>query len=238
MTACRPGNALRGKLLRIALPVLACMSLTACNSSGTRQNGTAPNMNGDAMPINRNVADPNAPFTLRPRKAGDTPQLAARQPILDENGVPTCLESQLSLFETRSRMNGNNHTLRLTLENQGTACRLMGFPAVTLLGADGSVLKGITVQKVSAAALAASLTPARAGSEPGAEEVQPSPEVLLPPKSDAAFELGWSSGPGCAQVDRIAVSAPGNTQPSYVPRQLSLCGNSLLLTAVAPGGAD
>jgi hypothetical protein len=180
----------------------------------------------------RNVADPNAPFTLRPK----TPQLAKRQQILDVNGVPVCAETQLSLFETRSRLNGNNHTLRLTLENQGTACHLIGFPAITLLGADGSVLPGIEIHKVSADILAASLSPSASSTETAPSG--PSGEVLLPARGDAVFELGWTSGANCTQVSRLAVSAPGNTEPSYVPRQLSVCENRLMVTAVAPGGSE
>jgi hypothetical protein len=197
-------------------------------------------MNGDSMPTMRNVADPNAPFTLRP----EAPHLAKRQPVLDVNGVPVCVESQLSLFESRSRLNGNRHTLQLTFENQGAACRLSGFSAVTLLSADGAVLRGITIQKESAEAVADWLEPqpgvghTEATPEAGATGVQPSAEVLLPPHGDAVFELGWISGPECPQVNRLAVSAPGNTASSYVPRQLAVCDQQILMTAIAPGGSE
>ena len=164
------------KRLSIGLLVALCMFFSACNSAGSRQSGTAPNVNGDAM---RNVADPNAPFTLRP----ETPHLAKRQPILDVNAVPVCAEAQLSLFETRSRLNGNQHTLRLTLENQGTACRLSGFPAITLLGPDGAILSGVEVQKVSADTLAASLKPPVAPPDGGTGDRR-------------TFRRGTSAGPG------------------------------------------
>jgi hypothetical protein len=236
MTACTRA----GKRSICGCAAVVCLALTACNSSGSRQSGTAPNMNGDSMPTMRNVADPNAPFTLRPQ----APHLAKRQPVLDVNGVPVCVESQLSLFESRSRLNGNRHTLQLTFENQSAACRLSGFPAVTFLSADGTVLSGIAIQKESAEALAGWLKPQPAAGQPGASQqsgapgVQPSAEVLLPPRGDAVFELGWTSGSECPQVSRLAVSAPGNTVPSYIPRQLAVCDQQILMTAVAPGGSE
>jgi hypothetical protein len=227
----KPGGS--GTRLGSGLSAVLCLLLTACNGSGSRQAGTAPNMNGDAIPTMRNVADPNAPFTLRP----ETPHLVKRQPILDASALPVCAEAQLSLFETRSRMQGDQHTLRLTFENQGAPCRLTGFPAVTLLGPNGIVLHDAAMQKVTVAAMAASLNPSVSTPSPAIAQ-EPSPDVLLPAKGDAAFELGWTSGADCAQVSRLAVSAPGNTQPSYVPRQLSFCLNRMLMTAVAPGGSE
>jgi hypothetical protein len=149
-----------------------------------------------------------------------------------------CAETQLSLFETRSRLNGNNHTLRLTLANQGNACRLGGFPAITLLGPDGSILEGIDIQKVSADTLSASLSTSPTPAVADQATSQPSDEVLLPARGSAAFELGWTSGPNCTQVSRLAVSAPGNTESSYVPRQLSLCENRLMVTPVVAQGSE
>lgn len=223
---------------RLPLFALAAVSLclAACNGgAGGRTAGTAPglNANGDRMPTMRNVADPNAPFTLRP----GPPQLSKRQPLLDVTNVPPCLEEQLSLFETRSQVTGDNHTLRLTLENKGDACRLSGFPSITLLGPTGNVLGGVEIQKVSRDTIEASLTHA-GGVQPAAALTEPSPQVLLPARGDAAFQLGWTSGAECEKVNRIAVAAPGNTQSAYIPRQLTLCENRILITAVAPGGSE
>ncbi len=238
----RSRNSGPGKRVTLGASLFLCLVVTACNGSGGRQAGTAPNMDGDSMPTRRNVADPNAPFTLRP----EAPHLAKRQPILDASDMPVCAETQLSLFETRSSVHGNQHTMRLTLENQGAPCRLRGYPAVTLLGPNATILQGVAMPKVTNAVMAASLkasgTPNAAGPAgttppPGAAD-EPSPDVVLRTKGDAAFDLGWTSGADCAQVNRIAVSAPGNTQPSYIPRQLSLCGNRMMMTAVAPGGSE
>jgi hypothetical protein len=80
----KPGGS--GTRLASGLSAVLCLLLTACNGSGSRQAGTAPNMNGDAIPTMRNVADPNAPFTLRP----ETPHLVKRQPILDASALPVC----------------------------------------------------------------------------------------------------------------------------------------------------
>ncbi len=68
----------------------------------------------------------------------------------------------------------------------------------------------------------------------------PSPQVLLPTHGDAAFDLGWTTGPDCEQVSRIAITAPGadsgNMRSVVIPRQLVVCEDQILITAVA--GAD
>ncbi len=197
--------------------------------------GNAPGIDGEPASMRgHNVAAPNAPFSV----LASAPKLATREPILDVHAVPDCVPAQLSLFETRARSAGMHHTLRLTLANTDKACRLGGFPAVSLLGADGSVLAAVRVQQVSESAMQATLlNPGEARVEATAEDA-PSPLVLLASHDEASFELGWTSGPSCLEVSRIAVAAPGTTQSVLLNRPLAVCEQQLLITAVAPEGLN
>ena len=226
--------------LRIA-PLVAVAAAVLCGIQGcsnVRVPGgslaSAPGLgNGDSMPIRRNVADPNAPFTLMPQPA----HLEKREPILDINGVPDCAPQELSFFESRAESNGPHHTLRFTIANGGTACHLSGFPSITLLAPDGSVLGGIHVRKVSRQSLAATLGPVSAAPQDAALD-QPSPEVLVLARGQAAFQLGWTTGPSCEQVGRIAIAAPGETATIVIPRNLAVCEDEVLVTAVAGEGSQ
>ena len=189
------------------------------------------------MRMSHNVADPNAPFTVMP----PGPRLAVRQPaVLDVNGLPPCDPGQITLYESRAQANGPHHTLRLSLANTGEACRLGGFPSISLLGADGTVLGNIRIHKVSnqsmTASLASPLLPAAVKQE--AEFDMPSPQVLLSAKGQADFQLGWTSGPNCEQVSRIAVAAPGTTRSILISRALAVCEDQVLITAIGTAGPN
>ncbi len=185
------------------------------------------------MPMRRNVADPNAPFTLMPQPA----RLEKREPILDINDVPACAPEQLSFFESRAQSSGPHHSLRFTVANSGSACRLGGFPSITLIAPDGSVLGDIHVRKVSQESLAATLGPASAVPQDAALD-QPSPEVLVVTRGQAAFQLGWTAGTNCELVGRIAIAAPGDTATIIVPRALDVCEGQVLVTAVSLEGSE
>ncbi len=189
----------------------------------------APSLGMDGEP--RNAANPNAPFAV---PAG-SPQLRARPQILDINGVLPCVQEQLTLFESGAQSSGAHHTARIAFENTGSACRLGGFPSITLLRADGSVAGSVQLEKVSRVSMAATL---KSGSGEEAAFEGPAPQVLLPSHGEAAFELGWITGPECERIGRIAIGAPGSTRPTLLPRPLTVCEDRILVTAVAPPDAD
>ncbi len=207
--------------------------LPGCNQvrAGQSSRANAPGLRGDEM-VKRahNVADPNAPFSV------PAPRLAVRQSLLDVNDVAPCAPAQVTLFESRAQANASHHTLRLTLENTGEACRLGGFPSVSLLGAGGEVLGNIRIRKVSSDTMQASLDPAAlpASAQAGEQPAAPSPQILLSARSGADFQLGWTSGANCQQVSRIAVAAPGTTRSILIPRPLAVCEDQVLITAVSP----
>ena len=225
---------MRGQTTFRVFATIAMLLLAGCSAEhGPRMlRAGAP-----ALGSERNLADPNAPFTIPAGK----PQLRTREPLLDVTDVGQCSQPQLLLFESRAQSNGDHHTLEYTIQNRGEGCRLGGFPAVSLLRADGSVAGTVRLEKVSSQRMAATLTPAPAAGSAVAQEASavdeaPSPQVLLPARGSAAFELGWTTGPGCEQVSRIAIAAPGSTRPVVLPRPLVVCENRILITAVAPSG--
>lgn len=232
-----------GKLLIFTLASVILIGVSGCNGAphGMSQ-ATAPTLPGGDGPSLRNVANPNAPFLLKPAE----PKLAKRQPLLDVNGVKPCAPGQLTVFESRARVSGIHHTLRLSVSNQGDACRLGGYPAVTLLDEGGRVVGSIVTQRVSADAMTASLikgsAPAPSVQEANdAETETPTPQVLLAHSGEAAFELGWSTGPTCTPISRIAVGTPGlasaTPAPIFINRPLRLCDGTLLVTALSSESA-
>lgn len=210
--------------------------VTGCNqvrgSSAAYRGAPGLDSDGPALHVAHNVAEPNGPFALR----DTSPRLSPRPVLLDINGVPDCNPEHLNLFESQAQANGVHHTLRLTIANTGEACRLGGFPSISLMQTDGTVLGQVRVEKVSTSSMEASLAPAGVMQVASDASDAPSPLVLLPVKGEVAFRVGWTSGPDCIQAARIAVSAPGSLVPVMISRDLTVCEDRVMITAV--GSSD
>ncbi len=210
---------------------IALAGLVLCGCTQGRgphlQRAGAPSLDSE-----RNTANPNAPFLLPAEK----PALRTREPVLDVNAADWCSETQLSLFESRAQSSGIRHTLQYTVRNGGPACRLGGFPSISLLHGDGSVAATVRLERVSRETLAATLAPGAAGALVAPAAV-PTPHVLLPAHGSAAFQLGWVTGPDCERISRIAIAAPGSTRPVVLARPMVLCEDRILVTAIGPASA-
>ncbi len=206
--------------------------LTGCNQlrNGTALRTGAPGLESSAAQA-RNAANPNGPLNaMKP-----APHLAQRAAFLDISNLEPCQPAKLTLSETQAQSSGSSRTLRLSLINMGEACRLGGFPAVSLLGIDGKVLTDVQIHKISATRMAASIaspgkTPVSIQNSPGSA---PSPQIMLVKEGEAQFQIGWTTGPDCEQVNRIAVAAPGTTRSILIGRPLAVCDGEILLTAVS-----
>jgi hypothetical protein len=220
--------------------VLACLGfawLSGCTGARTSRSAyaTAPGLNEDA-PLDHGGANPNAPYTVVDHSA----HLVKRPAILDVNGAEPCAAAELSLFESGARVDGERRSVRLNLVNHAKIpCRLSGYPAISLLRPDGTLIGSIAIEKVTRTKLEAALQPAgraKVGVQAAAEvENQPAPEVLLAPGGEAAFEVGWTSGTQCDQVGMIAVAAPGTLQSFTVRHALTVCKGRILVTALSDG---
>ena len=221
------------RLILVPFAAAALLGLAACNSGHPGQvQGVAPGIaNGDSGygPM-RNLSDPNAPFAV----LAASPHLEKRPALLDVNAVPVCDPSNLHVWESGANVNGNHRTIRYTLSNSGDACRLTGFPAITLLAPGGRVLGSVRLQKVSEETIAATLTNAGGIVPADSSASYPSEPVLLVPKGRAGFDIGWTSGPACQQVSQIVIAAPGSDHSVIIPRQLTVCAERLLVSAVSP----
>ncbi len=206
--------------------------LTGCNQirAGTSRQAGAPGIENNTSQA-RNAANPNGPLI----SIKSAPHLAQRATLLDVSNLEPCQPVKLTLSETQAQSSGSSRTLRFNLINVGEACRLGGFPAISLLGPNGKVLTNVQIHKVSTTAMEASIalpgtTPARSQDSPG---TAPSQQIMLAKEGQAEFQIGWTTGTGCEQVSRIAVAAPGTTRSILIGRPLAVCDGEILLTAVS-----
>ncbi len=220
---------MRTPLLLLSASLLC---LIGCNGhvSSSQDGALAPTLWAEDGPTRNvhNVANPNAPFAVLAAQ----PRLTHRPEIVDATSVPVCNPATLRVWESGADVNGPRHRIRYTVSNAGEACRIAGFPAVTLLDGTGTVLGSIQMDRVSDDIISAHLRQESIAYTQEAE--MPSQPVLLLPEGRAAFELGWTSGAACQQVSRIAIAAPGSAQSVILPRQLSVCSDRVLLSAISP----
>lgn len=220
-----------------AKPVLMLLStalvfLTGCSQirNGATLHAGAPRLESNTAQA-RNAANPNGPLNV----VKPAPHLTQRATLLDIDELEPCQPTKLTLSETQAQSSGFSRTLRLSLINTGEACRLGGFPAVSLLGPTGNVLANVQIHKVSATGMAASMALSGnvAGSSQDSSGSAPSPQIMLAANDEAEFQIGWTTGPDCEQVSRIAVAAPGTTRSILIGRPLAVCNGEVLLTAVS-----
>ncbi len=167
--------------------------------------------------------------------------LVKRPTLLDINAARPCEAATLSLFESAARVEGDHRSVRLNLVNHALeACRLGGYPAISLLRRDGTLLGNVQIEKVTEATLDASMkAPASLQLTPAKASGQPSPMVLLSPAGEAAFEVGWTSGgpnAACEQVGSIVIAAPGTRQSFTVQHELRVCEGRIRVTALSDPG--
>ncbi len=156
--------------------------------------------------------------------------------MVDVNAVAPCAAGDLSLFESGAHVDGERRSIRLNLVNHAQEpCRLSGYPAISLLRKDGSLIGSIAVEKITATTLDAAFHPRGDATVTQVSASQPPAYVLLAPSGEAAFEIGWTSRPDCDQVGAIAVAAPGTLQSFTVNHTLSICEGRILVTAINDG---
>jgi len=202
---------------------------------------TAPGLNEDAPLTSRGGANPNAPYA----ELDHSVHLVRRPTVADIRTAAACAAEDLSLFESGARIDGEHRSVRLNLVNHANKpCRLAGYPAISLLRPDGSLIGNITIEKLTATTLEASLRHAAAGAEPGRTISQPvaasapasEPDsVLLVPAGEASFEIGWTSGPNCDPVASIEVAAPDTVQSFIIRHALTVCEGRIQVTAINDG---
>jgi hypothetical protein len=141
----------------------------------------------------------------------------------------------LSVTEIAAAMNGNFHAVKLAFYNQGLAsCRIGGYPNVSLLDKNGNPVASVTVDRISQSALSAKLTPGSVETV----SAQPQAQLVIAPRSEAWFQMGWSTGEGCPQIARISISAPGSSETFTVNHPLAICDGRIEITALHSDNAN
>jgi len=190
--------------------------------------GNAPLLQQDAPLHARGGANPNAPYTL----ANTTPQLVKRPPAVDPATVDACDDSRLSVTEIAAAVNGRYRGVKLAFHNESDApCKLGGYPSISLLDESGAPVASVVIDRVTSSTLSAELAqkPLQIAENPS------NAEVVLAPKSEAWFQLGWSSGDGCPVISRISVSAPGSSETFTVSHPLTVCDGRVQITTLRSG---
>jgi hypothetical protein len=213
-------HVLAGSLL-VVWPLLEGCS----RSAHTTLHGNAPALQQEDAPARaRGGTNPNAPYTI----AGASPALVKRSAV-DMSTITACDSSNLSVTEIAAAVNGKYRAVKLAFNNQGSEpCKLGGYPSISLLDQNNTPVASIVVDRVTASTLSAQLAQG---------DVQPvatpsNAEVMLAPKGEAWFQVGWSTGDDCPVVSRIDVSAPGSTQTFSVNHPLTVCEGRVQITTI------
>lgn len=198
------------------------------HSTHSALKGNAPLLQQDAPLHARGGTNPNAPYTI----ANVTPQLVKRTVAVDPTAVDTCDSARLSVTEIAAAVNGNYRAVKLAFNNESDApCKLGGYPSLSLLDGNNVPVASVVVDRVTSSTLSAELSqkPVQIAA------TSPDAEVVLAPKGEAWFQLGWSSGDGCPVISRISVSAPGSSETFTVSHPLTVCEGRVQITTLRSG---
>ncbi|MEU9191619.1 DUF4232 domain-containing protein [Streptomyces hundungensis] len=207
----------RRALLPLGAVVLATLaSATACGDGGTAS--PPPSTRGTITP--RPVESTPGEGESAPNIPAATPSNPTRASAPSSSaGDPRCTADRLRLSLGRISPGAGNIYVPLVFTNTGpTACRLLGFPGVSLLSASG----------------------ARIG-EPAQREGSALPPVVLAPGRAAYASLhtvneGVSDKPCRQAATWVQAYPPGSTEALRVPADsLRICGATFNVSALRPG---
>lgn len=192
--------------------------------------GGAPALLREDAPLHsRGGTNPNAPYVV----AGTSPQLVKRAETANAASINSCDGGHLAVTEIAAAMNGNYRALKLAFVNQsGAPCSLGGYPAISLLNKDGSPVASVVVDRVTASVLSAQLEQSSVQSSVQPAATQTDAAVVLTPKGEAWFQIGWSTGENCPTVSHISVAAPGATETLSVNHPLTVCEGRVQITTL------
>lgn len=175
----------------LALLLASLVALTGCSSGSPAASRTTPSPT-TALP---EPVDP-----LSPAPAVESPAPTGSQ--------PTCAVAGLSV--TDADLLADAHSLQevFAIRTTGPPCALQGWPAVTLLGADGAPLP-VTTRQVG-----------RAGA------------VTLSRDSSLSFVLSTPRSQECQDVSALAVRLPGTSRTIRTSTTMQVCGADLTVSPV------
>lgn len=169
-----------------------------------------PSRSSAPSPTGTPSGTPSAAPTSAPPPARAPEDPLAPQPPLETApapGLPVCAPAALSLVDADLLVETAYTQSVYVLRTEGPDCQLEGFPAVTLLGADGAPLP----VRVS-----------QGGFElPDTAEVTP-----LSRGTSVSFRIGSGRDGSCTDVARVVVRLPGTTADLSADTVLRVCAGA------------
>ncbi len=163
-----------------------------------------------ATPSGTPSGTPSAAPTSAPPPARAPEDPLAPQPPLETApapGLPVCSADALSLVDADMLVETAYTQSVYVLRTEGPDCQLEGFPAVTLLGADGAPLPAEVSQ--------------------GGFELPDTAEVTtLSRRTSVSFRIGSGRDGSCTDVSRVVVRLPGTTADLTADTGLRVCAGA------------
>jgi hypothetical protein len=157
------------------------------------------------------------------------PQLVKRSDAVSGAAANPCESKDLEVTEIAAAVNGDYRAVKIAFDNNGLApCRLGGYPSISLLDKSGTPVTNLVVDRVTTSSICAKLADSSVQSTAAKQEAQ----IVITPKDEAWFQIGWSTGQDCPVVSRINVSAPGSTESFTVNHPLTVCEGRIQITTL------
>jgi len=219
--SCLSSLALAGSLLTMWPFLEGCSHST--HTAAMR--GNAPVLLTEDAPRSHGGTNPNAPYLMRT----SSPQLVKRSDVVNGAAANPCESKDLEVTEIAAAVNGDYRAVKIAFDNNGVVpCRLGGYPSISLLGETGNPVANLVVDRVTTSSISAKL--ADGSVQPAATKQDA--QVVIAPKDEAWFQIGWSTGQDCPVVSRISVSAPGSTDTFTVNHPLTVCEGRIQITTL------
>jgi hypothetical protein len=204
--------------------MLPLLESCAHSTHASSLKGGAPVLLNEDAPRAHGGTNPNAPYMV----AAASPQLVKRSGATASSANP-CESKDLSVTEIAAAVNGNYRAIKLAFDNEGLApCRLGGYPSISLLDQSGTPVANLVVDRVTASSIRARLAEGPLQTAAATRDAQ----IIISPKGEAWFQVGWSTGEDCPVVSRISVSAPGSSESFSVTHPLTVCEGRVAITTL------
>jgi hypothetical protein len=226
--------------MKLSLPclfagaALALLVAGCTNGPHVRASGGSAALAPETPAYAKGGTSPNAPYSV----IDSQPKLVVRNATLatDLAHAEPCTASQLAVSEVAANLEDNHRSATLGFVNLSDApCKIGGYPEIKLLDKHNQTVANVDIEKVSATSLVAGVA---SGAVPAASTTPTTAEVLLAPRSEADFQIGWTTGESCPEIAQILVAAPGTHHTFVLHRRIAICAGPIQITALQPGGVS